>query len=517
MRSIKRFHHATIFALLGGACAVSCEDLADGDGGGDVLLGDAVIESDADVARVSSYRRITGDLVLSQALGGRSLELAQLEQVAGSVRVQELTVGADGWTLSLPQLQRVGLNLAVADIEGQVTLKLPALTFVGGHLDLARGTFRLDAPALQAVNGRLAVWDCRIQLDDLSALETIGGGLLLKRFSPLDGDVSLQTTFRFPALRSVSGDLELRQTSKMRFEAPVLTTLGGSLRIGQLELDLHLPALSQLAEDLSIRVARLPTLVLDALREVGGDIALNELTIGGHEAIRFRELTTVAHAIDIQRLGDASRLEFPRLKTVGAWIRIRDSSKLARVELPVLVGTESDIVLSRNGSLVPAMPLLEVVGGDLELAGNNQLAASFPQLVTVVGSLRVQSTVVTRLELPSLAEIQRDLDLDQVTWQTARVALPALQQVDGTLALREALYLQQLALARLTQVGGAPGGIARGSLVIEDNRQLVELSFPAIASVAVDLVIRDNPQLDTEALAMQLESISVGREPLARN
>jgi hypothetical protein len=189
----------------------------------DVLLGDAVVASEADLAALASVRAIQGSLRIE----GTSLalvELPELVSVGGDLVVWE---NEELVTLSLPALQHVAGSVSLYDLESLTSLEgLSSLRTVGGDLSVNRmeGLASLQGlESLRRVGGKLYVFhDVGLtSLQGLDNLELVGGAAQLWELYAL-------TEATLPALHTVGGRLDLFENDLLAYVSmPLLEQLGG--------------------------------------------------------------------------------------------------------------------------------------------------------------------------------------------------------------------------------------------------------------------------------------------------
>ncbi|HEY0985686.1 MAG TPA: hypothetical protein VGD80_01490, partial [Kofleriaceae bacterium] len=218
-----------------------------------------------------------------------------------------------------------------------------------------------------------------------------------------------------------------------------------------------------------------------------------------------------------------------------------------------LIGRDRD----RDGELgADEVEQIEVQCGDrlsrdvaIHSAGD---AAALANILTIDGSLTVDGADLTELSLPQLVQVRGDLEIAHDDALT-RVALAALQSVDGRFALvldrqLTALELPGLhrvgslridQLAALQDLGGMPaltevagdvqvsgnGALAAlvmsairvaGDLAIDENAQLARIVWPVVASLR-SIHVGSNPQLTSLDIVPVGVGIELGRTTISSN
>lgn len=318
------------------------------------------ISTAEELASLRSLKRVEGNLELTgEALAG-DLDLPELTEITGWLRVHDDALS----TLSLPALARV-LDIEVRDSPLTV-LAVPAvrelyrLTFAYGS-----AVTTLEAPALRELE--ILEVGAALEALDLPRLERVG------LFAASDEPLAL-TRITAPRLTTVDMLSVFPADALSALELPALAT-AGSLFIRSRSLDaLVLPALSY-AEALDAALAEEATVDLPALTDAG--------------ALSFQAGTTLDLRLDALR----------SVSSLYAAPSSRDpeASVATRASVPSLSVAGGLTLWGQAGSF--ELPALEDVG-ELQVEGALS-SLSAPALVHA-GRLVVAGDQLTELSLPAL-------------------------------------------------------------------------------------------------------------------
>jgi hypothetical protein len=505
---------------------IACEAPQDGPAPGMLTFakeGDAVVATPLDVAKLAAVVQISGDLLFRPVVELGSIKLPQVAGVAGSIRIEQLPDGPAPLVIELPALARVGVDLAARNTSRKIELRLAALTRLGGHLVVEHATgLAVHAARLELVNGDLRIEEGGVAALDLPALARIGGSVRLERFAlggegPDGGapdaaasDTAADLVLAFPALTRIDGSVQLRAGPSLDLSAPRLTGIAGDLALEGQRAALHLPALETLDGDLRASASVIPAADLGALRAVGGDVHLDDVTLSG--ALPLPALASVNGRLEISEAGNLGALDLPALGRVGGRIRVASDGDLRRLSLAALATLGSDLEISGCGAdLGVALPALTHLGGSLLFIDDGNLRVSAPRLHEVVGAVRVRRSVLAALDLGLLDSVGQDLEIAGVIGSALPLLrLPGLRATGGSVLFASNQNIAALSLPALARVGGVYDGTPLGGLTVTSNDGLATLELPALARVATDLVVRGNPALDSTSVATATALTAVG-------
>jgi hypothetical protein len=511
---------------------------------GDLFL-DARTSADQ-LARYASVRVITGSLII----GVDGIDLPALEVIGDSL------IATEGVTsVALPGLTRVGgvvalvsttldtLDLSGLAQVGSVSIQtgadvdevtLPALTTVLG--DLATGAPRLSAPLLERVGGDVRCSDPR-----LPALTTIGGELQLTG-SPFIVRLEALTTVSavrsgaggdigwidLPALTHVAGPIEILGTVST-LEARQLRTLDGALTVTARSLwSLELPALEELHGDLELRGAHnLHELELDALTVIDGSFHIEGA--GFLEGVSLPRLTTIRNHGRDDRNGfrlmetGATGVDLPVLERAPA-IELENNEDLRQVAVPALRSARYFEVSGTMYMESLSAPVLASVGG-LTLSGNrNLVSVAFPSLVSTGDALTIASTPLTDLSGFPVLRAARDILLsgnDELVDLSALHRLTAIERLSirwnarltslaGLGAVRTATEILVWNNPAITSLAGLDGlRVVTGSLTLRGNPVLTDLDgLDGLRLVDGAIEITGSPLLVAEEIAALIARVT---------
>jgi hypothetical protein len=330
------------------------------------ITGTFVVHNLQDAFDLVGVTDITGNLEVDAA-GLTQLDVATLRHVGGAILVSQFS----GTALDFTALETAGALLV--DTPSVTSVTAPKLTAVDGLLELAYGGPNLSVPVLATVGGGLSdllttpvsfpaltsvAGDVRFSgTPSVPQLVSIGGSLrpltsiLLPSLVTLGGDghfpaavqapvlataggVYTSTTFQFPALAHVTGELSpvtpganvawpsLQSVGSMTLvDATVATvalpalTSAGTLWFGNTPhlTNLELPSLTTVTESLIVDNCGVTTMTAPNLVSVG----TLELKSSPVTAISLPALTNVAIAIDLESLYELTSISLPHLQTIG--------------------------------------------------------------------------------------------------------------------------------------------------------------------------------------------------------
>lgn len=508
---------ARAFVLLALLGAAGCND-DDGSGAAQPSLikeGDVIVATHLDVARLAAVTRIEGSLVIRPTEDLTDVTLPRLERVLGSLSVQDLPMRGHAFSVTMGALSQVGENVEILRSDTETDVTLPVLRTVGAHLRVEQaGRVSVHAPLLNDLNGDLRLLDGGVAVVELPALARIGGSLRIERFQPRTDDATAAATFTLslPALASLEGDIKLRSSLALDIVAPLLVTIGGDVQVSGLRLALHFAALTTLTGDLRGSQAVLLASDLGKLSDIGGAFSLDGVTFEPVGSLALPALGHVGQAFEINEAGGLGDLALPALARVGGHLRLSSDGDLGHLSIPGPVELPSDFEVSGCGATVNVdAPLVAKVGGSLLFTDDGDLGVSLPALAEVVGTVRVARATVRKLDLPALATVSQHVELDAIGSNNfPMVNLPALATLGGNLLFGDSHGVRALMLPLLASVGGVYGGHPLGSVTITGNDNLVDIIVPALRKVTLDLIVRDNPTVNSLAVQTATAAVTLG-------
>ena len=214
----------------------------------------------------------------------------------------------------------------------------------------------------------------------------------------------------------------------------------------------------------------------------GFEISNNEEVI-----LVFPQLVDISSILNVSSNTGAVNISFPSLEEVsegGSLVAEGNSAELT-LSLPLLFGVEGDLVVQLNSNPgIFDLPALALVNGRVLIAQNSFSGLSLSLLTEIYGTVTITNEMTTDLQLESLFDIT------------------------GLMELRGNPNLKSLTFPSLLQL--------QGWLVIEDNKSLVECSFPQPLSLC-SMNISSNPTLERILLPEMTElegSVTFDNNPL---
>ena len=328
-----------------------------------VLLGNFTIQNGIDLAQLSNYCEVTGDLIIATGASIPVLEIPTIERVGGTLRTTS-TIGE----LHMPALwytYRAQLDAG--------SVELPVL-WTGELLGIF-ASFSVSLPSLRDVIGLNAFSDGSLDVSSLSW----GNNLALG--AAATGDVV------FEHLESGSPYLELYPVGAGAIEVHLPKWVGSWINVRGAVSALHTPQSTSL-QTVSLRPDPAgTTLVAQDLTHVG------DLRIFGAPgtAISLPNLVEVSGSVAPITCGDAL--------PAAACISAESSSVL----LPALALVEGGLSMAGAGPTELTLPALVTID-NLSVVEVDSLAfISAPVLQTVTETLQLRwSNQITTLDLPSL-------------------------------------------------------------------------------------------------------------------
>ncbi len=334
--------------------------------------------------------------------------------------------GSSGGGGTLPQITVLQGTYVVhnnADIAVLQTLGTTSIT--GGLIIDATGLTDLSGlSALTHVGGDIAV--ANFSGTTLAGLEHItqAGGLYVANCAELT-DISAVSSFSsLPTTFVVAGP----KLAGVSF--PNLTTVGRA-NLGPFSSTgpaptVSLPLLATVGENL--RVAGVPSLTLPALTSITGSVAVGEdvlsfsmpllATVGGEVSFQgchlinlaFPALTSIGGNLDLFNTPMLATLSLPELRTVGGWMRFQggDAAPLTNLTIPLVTsapGSDQPFYISNFPHLTTvSFPALTAVGTQISVTTDPVLASfSMPLLASCVGAYFSDVPLLSGCVCPSLA------------------------------------------------------------------------------------------------------------------
>lgn len=519
-----------------------CRDPADDPAARLVLTEALLIDSADDLAQLEGVLVIDGDLLIGGGEGLAVVDLPDLVEVTGRLRLDELDgVTQPPFTASLPCLSRVGVDL-VLDGDVLTSFDLPRLKEVGRRLAVEDGYDEVSLPALVRVGQNLVFEQLLVtDLSGLPLLEEIGG-LFVSRNDQLIGLDGLE---RLTALRL---SLRIRNNPKLATLAPLedVDGVGGVLIV---EGNGALPACE--AEALRDRLVdggfrgtaivegnadnascpwfasepcppvlgpagcalEPPDLTLtsdaDVAAAAGVTCAANVLIAPGVSDVCLPALVEITGSLMLGDGNSAARVDLPALRSVGT--AYGSGASLTVLALPRLATTGAVELFNLPALERLYLPGLQRVTGALLLRDTSLPLVYAPQLSDVVGELEIlRVSALPRLDLPNLADVEGTVRVKE---------LPALTTLGSLASLREANGVDVALNAALRDFDGI--GLERlfGNVAIDQNPALLSVGgIDATLAFGGDFVtVTNNACLSQEAAQAWADTISPGANAVANN
>lgn len=406
--------------------------------------GDYVVTSANDVANLSKYFKIDGDLVFNTSL--TSFEADTLGVITGTIR----PIGpgcAGGSTLasiSFPSLTQVG-GVDLADCAPLASLSLPDVSLVGDVDLTGTGIAQLDVNSLkQASNVTLS------SMPNLSALfmhlEQVSGAFVVN-------DNGALTSIGLPNLTTIASSMTISNNSSLdSLKFPLLSTLGSMSATGNPVLaECELAPLRRTFGEGKVISSGNDTLgtcthysgsftvtsqadfdFLDDYTSVSGNIGL---VAPGIADFYLPLLTTLGGYISVN-CGQASSLEtvyLPALVSMGALLMPYSCQALREVNMPV-VTTMGSIDLYKSGIQTLALDSLQQIDGSVDLAETQLISLSLPSLEQIAWTSYISNCpALTSIDLPALQTVGNFLSI---------TVNPILQSVFLPLIVNTSLQIQ---------------------------------------------------------------------------
>lgn len=427
-----------------------------------------------------------------------------LRQIEGDITVYDPAVAY----VQFDKLETIGGSCTISST-GFANLEMPELTAVAGGLELLGTTEKdeaggmitaIELPKLTTVGGRLAIGDlsalATISLPALAeagsiectTLPTTFSRLALPALSIVDGDFTVASVFQqstkgndqLTEIEGLDQVTEIRGTLTFSYLAALKPTFGSLRRLGGLtltsmQLQTHTLDLSQV--DLQPYGETVPTIMIDSNTYLDKlltkeDLSQVNLEISGKRSSATTQIELNALIVNNLKYNGSTLtlLELPFERILGDCdISVNSRGGVSAPEL-----TEVGGYLQVTISVMPTLfsfPKLEQVGGQFCFPGTVSATTSvdFSRLKSVCcaedphyaregdisstpyGSFffRVSSRAVDCF--PSLEHVGgKGLTI----YGAKSLSLPALQTIDGTLAVTESTTLTEIDLPALTRLTG---------------------------------------------------------------
>ncbi len=323
-------------------------------------------------------------------------------------------------------------NADGATLLGDVTIRSAA------EVEHLRGVRRITGDLVITMQD-----DVSIAFPELRAIE---GSLLAL------GDEQRKVSGRLelPALETLGGNLELDWTAATaEISAPLLTDVGGHVRLTHGVWHVALPSLTSINGELRFTDGNLHALDVSALAHIEGSLVLARVAWLAPGSPPFA---------------------LPALESIGDSLDVQDCSEIA-LSMKELVSIAGDVELS-DMALWIDLPALERIGDDL----------------------RIASLALHAADLRALASVAGDLSIDNSSALPAELAFPALASVAGGLVLRRLGSVERILMPNLTTIGRV--------LAVSDNATLARLDLARLAATTSDVMIASNGPLALDASAL---------------
>jgi hypothetical protein len=367
------------------ACGAD-DDVADDASVADVLVGNVVIRSVADLARLDGVARIDGELTLSGDLP-ENLVLPDLESIRDNLRLE----AGGPRTLTLPALEEAGGIIGLSEGRALQRLDLPALHTLAGtwrNAVTSESSFLLpsvdvSAPNLRVVEGTL--------------YGSQGDSLVFPRLERV-GEISLHGSpgrMDLPALQSLDLLLIERvgESPTFTISLPSLRDLGDALVEGRSVVELSLPALERVRGLLNVQGPTLGVLRLPSLR------VASELRLCSGEVVDLPVLQRVNGLSTMCAPAKKRVLSLPALQSVGD-LDVGHGSR-GELRLPALERAGS-IALTGSDVTGLALPALTTLGS-LTLVDNLALRSVSAPALEVLGSVFARNSEGSLCSLDQLS------------------------------------------------------------------------------------------------------------------
>ncbi len=475
--------------------------------------GDFMVRSNKDLGKLSAYDVVEGDIYIEPWEELIGVELPKLKVVEGSILISSV-YDKDVFVVHAKQLLKVGLNVQVAGTTSRVDLEFPKLDYIGGHLDVADCQVSINAPRLTTINGdvrcREITW--KGQGLALNALETVNGSIRLIDYTADYEDADdWATDLRFPDLKQITGNFQVRNGSVTTLDAPNLFRIGGDVEVSNVSMDFALPKLTELRGHLRFRQAGIRAFDLKALETIHGLIEFHNCQLEGGTEMDFSGLHGIPNTggMTISGMGNLQTVRFGcNFVEAVSNITISGNANLGTIDFGCMTHIGAKLDISYNGPLeIHATELLEI--GNLHIVANAHTKAYFNGLEHLYGSLVLRDTMLHALVMEKLEETGGDVKLAGLTFTGQDYLLTGLRWVRGGLEFSYNKGMPVVTLPALEQIGAFWQGTSVGDLQMDGNDFTV-LGVPALASVARHLIARWNSQISPQSLNLSLQAVQVG-------
>ncbi|MFT7621721.1 MAG: hypothetical protein ACI9WU_000886 [Myxococcota bacterium] len=476
---------------------------------------DYIVRSNSDLGKLSAYTHLEGDLVIEPWEELIEVDLPKLIEIKGSLRIKEVH-GKDVFRVHAKQLIKIGLNVQVVSASTEVSVELPKVDFIGGHIDLSFALVSVSAPRLTTINGDIRARDITFKGEGLAlgGLEHVNGSIRLVRYSADYEDVSdFATDLRFPDLVEISGGFEARDGSITTIDMPNLVVIGADIEVTNIQLNMEMPKLHTVLGHLRMRDAALTHFNLTSLQYVQGMFEMVGCQMHATSSIDLPALKGLSNTagINISGIGNLQAITFGEEFEGEAIskITIAGNANLGSVNLGGMTNIHSDLVVSGNGPVeVHATQLVSV--GSIYLDGNAQIKAYFTSLDQVYGSISVKDTQVHGFVMNNVETIGGDLKVAGMSVVTEDPMLTGLRYVNGSVYFGYNSGIPTIVFGALEQIGAFWQGQSVGDLQIEGNPHSTNLALPALASVARHMTIKFNKKLEPHTINLATQAVQVG-------
>ncbi|MBI5511833.1 MAG: hypothetical protein HY903_24015 [Deltaproteobacteria bacterium] len=385
---------------------------------GTVLTGSFTIANDMDLAALSSYQEITGDLIV-RANGLTAVRLPNLLKIGGELDVDDSAVLA---AIELPKLTEVGRNLDV-NASALTSFDASGLVSVGGYFYLHSGQVAsLGLSSLHDVASMFALVGIKQLSIVLGALVEVGGAVQLSSLESPDVDFPVleaagwlvlngisvgvgateDAVLSFPVLTDVASGVQLAALDQTVVDLPLLASVGGGVYLnGLTNMSISIPTLVGVSGDVGIETVQLSELSFPALDHVGGGWRVSGSNIGTVDLAALR----VVHDMAWTSVQTLTGLSLPALANVQASFSVRGMPALTSLSVPQLSTIPGSFTLSDNSSLptLAGFSLLQTVSY-LDLAGNAALVdLGLSALDSVSGWISIHDNPLSECKIEAFA------------------------------------------------------------------------------------------------------------------
>ena len=401
--------------------------------GDEALAGNFTVRTIADIALLNTYTGITGKLTFELVDGIEAVSFECLESIEHGIEITTCCGkpgNLDIRSIAFPALVEIG-KLNIGTVTALEVLSFPQLREVEDYLLVQQNPHlqHLDLPLLQSVGDEMIVDDLPLESLDLPELKDVG----LLRVEDLPNPSSLD----FPALE---------HAKYMR-----IASMGQMTAISANSL-----------EDISrLDIVENPQLMNLSFPEV--TTLVDGLWVQFNESLEILEIPHLTHVgrLDVLANANLQQIELPSLERLTGDLRVRGqqnepSPPLEEFHLPALKSVDGDVVVSQFLSMMSLqLPALEEVGGDVTLFSLPEVFVFKLNALQTVGGVITMNMRLKQIELASLEEIGKDLQVDGgFVSELESLQFPVLHTLGGDLRILENKDMTQFSAQELKFIGG---------------------------------------------------------------